>query len=78
MKVIIKPDGDVVSMYSDRIPATKLGRSTMKRVSSVEYNHDKQEWEAKTEGGVVIASGPLRNEVILEEIAYFEKILHKL
>ena len=78
MKVIIKPNGDIVSMYNDAVPASKLGKSHITRASSVEYNHDKEQWEAKLDDGTVIASGPLRNEVIRDEVAYFENILHTL
>ena len=78
MKVLIKPNGDIVSVYSDNIPASKLGKSYISRASSVEFNHDTDQWEAKLEDGTIIASGPLRNEVIRNEVAYFEKILHTL
>lgn len=78
MKVIIKPNGDIVSMYNDAIPTSKLGKAYISRASSVEYNHEKEQWEAKLDDGAVIAAGPLRNEVIREEVAYFEKILHTL
>jgi hypothetical protein len=78
MKVLIKPNGDVVSVYNDRIPASKLGTSTITRASNVEYNHDAQRWEARLPDGTLIAYGPLRNEVIQDEIAYLEERLHTL
>ncbi len=78
MKILIKADGDVVSVYSDKIPASKLGEATVERASNVEFNNNTKEWEAILPSGKLIAKGPSRDEVIKQEIAYLEERLHEL
>ena len=77
MKLKVGVDGSVRAVYSDRIPALKLGLLTVERASNVEFNPDPavQEWEARTPAGELIAHGPLRDEVIREEVRVIESRL---
>ncbi len=80
MKVVIKADGDIVAVYNDKIPANKLGTSVITRASNVEFNHNTNLWEARLPdaANTLIASGPLRDDVIRQEVAYLEARFHSL
>ena len=78
MKVVIKPDGDIVAVYHDTIPGNKLGSCSVTRASNVEYNHDSKQWEARLPDGTLIATGEKRSEVIQDEVAWLEERLHSL
>ena len=44
MKIVFKPDGTVECLYTDAIDLTLLGKLTVQRASTIEYNNDWQEW----------------------------------
>ena len=76
MKLCIDAAGDVNAVYSDRLTKLALGPMRVERASNVEFNHEKQVWEAKTPAGELIASGANRDEVIREEVRVIESRLN--
>lgn len=45
MKLVIKRDGTIECLYTDKIDLHALGTLTVERASKIEYNNDWQEWE---------------------------------
>jgi hypothetical protein len=79
MRIVIKPDGTVKTVYNDKLRPLneRLGSVSIKRASNVEFNNTTQQWEARlVETDELIASGPNREEVIKQEIAIIESRLH--
>ena len=64
--------GTVSAVYSDLLPKLNLGNMEIKRASNVEFNTDKQEWEAHTPENELIAHGPFRDQVIKDEVKVIE------
>ena len=75
MRIAIAKDGSITAVYSDLLRKLNLGKMQVTRASNVEFNTNKQEWEAKTLLGEVIASGRERNTVIEKEIQVIESRL---
>lgn len=75
MKLKIDQAGAVRAVYSDKLPGLALGPMEMTRASNVEFDHARQEWEARTPGGELIAQGKNRDEVIRQEVKVIESRL---
>jgi hypothetical protein len=75
VKIKIDTQANVVAVYNDKLPALALGPMEVKRASNVEFNHDAQEWEARTPAGELIARGTNRDAVIKEEVRVIESRL---
>jgi hypothetical protein len=75
-KLVIK-NGVATGVYDDRlIPLYEaLGVCKILRASTVEFNHDTRQWQARAcdRQGTLIASGVTRSEVIKAEIDYLER-----
>lgn len=73
--IYIDNDGNFVGL-SDSLfdKLASLGyRREVKRVSDIEFNHDKQLWEATTRDGVVIGQHQFRETLIELEREYLNK-----
>jgi hypothetical protein len=46
----VMPDGMITCLHSDAVPLNELGRVSMKRASTVEFNPASQKWEVVMEG----------------------------
>lgn len=71
MKLFVRTNGDVEFVYSDvanSLPIGNKDNKTISRASNVEFNHEKDRWEAIDNKGILIAFGPNRDEVIKEEV----------
>jgi hypothetical protein len=75
MKVKVTSDGTIHAVYSDQLKNMGLGDMQVSRASNVEFDHQRQEWEARTPDGELIASGPKRDEVIRQEVDVIERRL---
>lgn len=53
MKIVVKfrTNGTVLALHDDDINMQGIGRVLVKRASTIEYNHDKDEWEVILAGG---------------------------
>lgn len=74
MKVIVSPQGEIHAVWNDQLNAIP-GHKIMERASNVEFNHVKQEWEARLPNGELIAHGHHRDALIAEEVKVVEKLL---
>lgn len=73
MRVFIDKQGDVQYVHSDEMVDIPLGKKVINRASNVEFDNEKQEWQAKLVAtDQVIASGKRRDEVIRQEIIEIE------
>jgi hypothetical protein len=75
MKLKIEAGGNVTAVYSDRLRSLDLGPMEVTRASNVEFDSASQQWEARTPGGELLASGPERDKVIREEVRIIESRL---
>lgn len=74
MKIFISPTGEVNAVYSDTIPVGKLGTADINRASNVDFNKDKQVWEAEcSKTGVILCSGTNREQVLVQERKVIEE-----
>lgn len=46
----IHPDGTATALWSDLLPSLGLGRMTVKRASTIEFNERTQKWEVRFTG----------------------------
>jgi hypothetical protein len=75
MKLKIDGTGAVRAVYADVLPTFNLGSMEVTRASNVEFNHESQEWEARTPENELIAHGTSRDAVIQEEVRVIESRL---
>ena len=75
MRIKVAPDGTINAVYSDQLRHMGLGEMQVSRASNVEFNHDEQQWEARTPEGELLASGLDRDAVIKQEVAVIESRL---
>lgn len=76
MKTVIYVDknGNVSGLADDVIDKlNSLGKKEVIRVSNVEFDHAAQAWVATSLAGTVIATSPIRSEVIDMERDYLNK-----
>ena len=74
MKLVIRPDGTVLAIYSEAIDLAVLGRPTIKRASHVEPGQDGR-WRADLTpvGGPVLGPFDRRSEALEAEVAWLER-----
>jgi hypothetical protein len=72
--IYVDKDGNVSGLADDVIDRlTSLGDKQVNRVSNVEFDHATQLWAATDLDGEVIATSPIRSEVINMERDYLNK-----
>jgi hypothetical protein len=74
--LVIDADGNVRAVYSDVLPLRELGKISVERASTVEFDPERQVWTAtEVATGATIGEGESREGVIAQEIAMLEKKL---
>lgn len=71
--VLLYPDGRTKCLWTDEIDLHQIGKLSVERASSVEFNPTPQEWEIITPDGIVRGSHPSRAVAIEMEIEYLQK-----
>lgn len=69
--IYIDNEGNLTGLADDYIDKLNMGHKEVKRVSDVEFDHASQQWEAVDNAGKLIATHPIRSEVIELERKYF-------
>ena len=71
MEMNILPDGNIETLYTDKIDLSAIGRLNINRASNVEYCNEKQGWMVKIIGTKMIF-GPFecRQEALKAEVAF--------
>lgn len=65
----IDENGDIHTLYTDKIDLYELGLVTdVRKASYVEFNEDGQTWEVRLPNGTVIATDKSREKAIEKEI----------
>ena len=77
MRLMITPEGDTVSMYSDTLPIERLGVPDIQRASNIAFNNCRQQFEATLVSGELIATGRKYADVVAKEIEVIESRLGK-
>jgi len=57
----IRPDGTVHSLYTEAINLASLGPLTVKRATSIEFDHSRQAWCVFDHKGFMMYCSPSRN-----------------
>lgn len=73
MTIEILPNGNVRSLYSDKIDLTKLGKATIHRASHVEFNNKRKMWEVRSAKTKVLlfATQDTREDALEFEAEYY-------
>ena len=75
MKLVIDTAGSVRAVYSDKLKNMNLGPMQVRRASNVEFDENKQIWEARNREGELIATHANRDVVIRKEVSVLESQL---
>lgn len=73
--VYIRPDGKIEGLYSDTIPLQKLGRVSVIRATTIEFDPIRQEWIVALPDGKEVYSDPSREECLKWEKTFCEAML---
>lgn len=74
----IQPGGDIKAVYNDALARMGLGPISVERASNVEFDSTTQEWVAtRAIGGMELARGPSRDEVIRQEVQVLQDELRE-
>ena len=74
--IYIDKEGNLSGLADDTLDKfVALGKKKVERVSNVEFDHNNQQWEATGMDGLIIASHPIRSEVIRLEREYLNKCI---
>lgn len=78
MNTVIRfePTGHAICLHTDAINLAELGKLTVRRASTVEFNETSQQWEVKI-GGTVRFSSPIRAACLYWEREFFNQQLTK-
>lgn len=72
----IDKEGNIEGLADDVLDKLRsLGPKTVKRVSNVEFDSELQCWVAEDLNGEIIASHPIRSEVIAAERKHLNKLI---
>lgn len=67
-RIVVKPGGLVVSLYTDKLPFSKIGRLSVERASNVEFDTALQGWTVTLADGTVLpGSWPDREAALAAE-----------
>ncbi len=76
-KIFIGSNGEVHLVYNDKVASAIDGTKEVTRASNVEFNHNKQLWEATTPDGVLLCSDQSRDACLQEEVRIVENNLQE-
>lgn len=68
-----EPDGRVHGLYTEVIPLHDLGRLSIQRATSIEFDNARQHWVVRDLSGVAIFHAPSRQQCLDWERAYFNQ-----
>ncbi|WP_054692445.1 hypothetical protein [Syntrophomonas palmitatica] len=70
--IFLRPDGTIEGLYTDAIPLQKLGKLTVTRATTVEFDDARQEWLVALPDGQEIYSNASREVALEWEKTYCE------
>lgn len=69
--ITFSPNGAGHCFYTDAIDLRSLGLLTVERITSIDWNSDKQRWEVRNTKNVLLFHAPSREECIQWEHVQF-------
>ena len=84
-EVIVKPNGDIVTVYTDVLDLHEMGQTHVERASQVEFNEQAQAWNIQLEPHVRQGTTHIlevinyrnRSEAIQDEVNLLQRKLAK-
>lgn len=73
--IYIRPDGKIEGLYNDTIPLQQLGELSVMRATTIEFDHQRQEWIVALPDGTEVYSHPSREECLKWEKIFCESLL---
>jgi hypothetical protein len=67
------PDGTVRGLYTEAVPLHELGRLSVRRASTIEFDDEAQAWTVRSPGGVELYQSSSRQECLDWERDHFNK-----
>ena len=65
------PDGTVRGLYTDAVPLHELGRLSIRRASTIEFDDGAQAWTVRSPDGAKLYQSPSRQQCLDWERGYF-------
>ena len=65
------PDGTAEGLYTETIPLHTLGRLSVQRASTIEFDHSTQEWVVRSPEGAELYQSPSRQQCLDWERDFF-------
>jgi len=72
MTLTIQPNGDIGCFYTEALDLRELGRLTVQRATTIEFNHDQQQWEVRNTFGQLLHQHPSRAACLAWERQHFD------
>ncbi len=72
--LIFNPDGTAQGLYTEAIPLNALGRLSIRRASSIEYDEETQQWVVRDPSGHLLYQTPSRQQCLDWERNYFNSL----
>ncbi len=69
----VAPGGIVTGLYTETIPLAEIGALHIERLTSIEFNDDAQQWEARDPAGSLLYSDPSRAACLEWEHRHFNQ-----
>jgi hypothetical protein len=73
--IFIRPDGRIEGLYSDAIPLQQLGKLSVTRATTIEFDPLRQEWVVALPDGKEVYSHPSREQCLKWEKTFCEALL---
>jgi hypothetical protein len=71
--VTFTPDGLGHGLYTEAVELTAIGRLTIERASSIEFNPTTQQWEVRKPSGALLYAHASRSNCLDWEQAHFNQ-----
>ena len=66
-------DGEGHCLYTEAIELGAIGRLTLRRVTSIEFDSTRQQWEVRDAGGALLHTHPSREVCLAWEHRHFNQ-----
>jgi len=67
------PNGEGHCLYTEAIDLAAIGRLTLRRATTVEFDSVNQQWEVRDAGGVLLHTDPSREACLAWEHRHFNQ-----
>jgi len=71
----VAANGTITGLWHDMLVG--VGEAKVRRISEVEYNNDRQAWQAEISGGPLLTNFPTRQEALDAEVDFLNALLRE-